>query len=78
MTGTVRLIEKADETFLAWARDRYACGIFNLHVEHTPPSPDRAADASRDLIALDVGHGASYYLTYHRGARTDQLQRCYA
>ena len=34
--GTVRLIEKDDETFLAWARDRYACIIFNLHVDHTP------------------------------------------
>ena len=34
--GTVRLIERDDETFLAWARDRYACVIFNLHVEHTP------------------------------------------
>ena len=38
--GTVRLIEKDDETFLAWARDRYACVIFNLHIEHTPPTID--------------------------------------
>ena len=33
--GTVRLIEQDDETFLAWARERYACVIFNLHVDHT-------------------------------------------
>ena len=33
--GTVRLIERDDESFLAWAREPYACVIFNLHVEHT-------------------------------------------
>ena len=43
--GTVRLIEKDDETFLAWARDRYACVIFNLHIEHTP-TEDRGGRGS--------------------------------
>src|SRR6185295_10054823 len=33
--GTIRLIEKDDETFLAWAKERYACIIFNLHVVRT-------------------------------------------
>ena len=33
--GTIRLIERDDETFLPWARDRYACVVFNLHVDHT-------------------------------------------
>src|SRR2546422_8586039 len=75
--GTVRLIEQDDETCLAWARDRYACVIFNLHVEHTPSSLDRAADAFRDLIDLGIRHGGSYYLTYRRWARQDQLERCY-
>ena len=75
--GTVRLIEKDEETFLAWARERYACVIFNLHVEHTPDAIDRAADAFRDLIDLGIRHGGSYYLTYHRWARRDQLERCY-
>ena len=45
--GTVRLIEKDDETFLAWARDRYACVIFNLHIEHTPQKIEQAAAAFR-------------------------------
>ena len=75
--GTVRLIERDDETFLAWARDRYACVIFNLHVEHTPPAIDAAAAAFRDLIDLGIQHGGSYYLTYHRWARKDQVERCY-
>lgn len=75
--GTVRLIERDDETFLAWARDRYACVIFNLHVDHTPQKIEEAAAAFRDLIDLGIAHGGSYYLTYHRWARRDQVERCY-
>ena len=75
--GTVRLIERDDETFLAWARERYACVIFNLHVDHTPAAIDAAAAAFRDLIDLGIAHGGSYYLTYHRWARRDQVERCY-
>jgi len=75
--GTVRLIEKDDETFLAWARDRYACVIFNLHIEHTPQKIEQAAAAFRDLIDLGIAHGGSYYLTYHRWARREQVERCY-
>src|SRR5262249_9047785 len=72
--GTVRRIEKDDETFLAWARERYACVIFNLHVEHTPEAIERAAGAFRALIDLGIAHGGSYYLTYHRWARRDQVE----
>ena len=75
--GTVRLIERDDETFLAWARERYACVIFNLHVDHTPKAIEAAADAFRALIDLGIEHGGSYYLTYHRWARKDQVERCY-
>ena len=75
--GTVRMIEKDDETFLAWARDRYACVIFNLHVDHTPEAIDRAAETFRQLIDLGIAHEGSYYLTYHRWARQDQVERCY-
>lgn len=75
--GTVRLIECDDETFLAWARERYACVIFNLHVEHTPEAIAAAADAFRTLIDVAIDQGGSYYLTYHRWARKDQVERCY-
>ena len=34
--GTVRLVEKDDESFLAWAKESYACIIFNLLTFHTP------------------------------------------
>jgi hypothetical protein len=75
--GTVRLIERDDETFLAWARERYACVIFNLHLEHTKPAIAAAADAFGALIDLAIEQQGSYYLTYHRWARKDQVERCY-
>ena len=40
--GTIRLIERDDETFLPWARERFACVIFNLHTEHTPEGLERS------------------------------------
>jgi len=75
--GTVRLIERDDETFLAWARERFACIVFNLHVDHTPRAIAEVAAAFRELIDLAIRHGGSYYLTYHRWARKDQVERCY-
>lgn len=75
--GTVRLIERDTESFLPWARDRFACVIFNLHLEHTPASLEAGAEAFRDLIDLAIAHGGSYYLTYHRWARKDQVEACY-
>lgn len=48
--GTVRLIERDDESFLAWARENWACIVFNLHVDHTPDGIARAAAAFRRLI----------------------------
>ena len=75
--GTVRLVERDDETVLAWARERWACVIFNLHVDHTPEAIAATADAFRELIDIAIGHGGSYYLTYHRWARPDQVERCY-
>ena len=43
--GTIRLIERDDESFLAWAKDRYACTIFNLHTDHTPTGLEQSAQA---------------------------------
>jgi FAD/FMN-containing dehydrogenase len=75
--GTVRMIERDDESFLAWAKERYACVIFNLHVEHADRAIEAAAGAFRALIDLGIDQGGSYYLTYHRWARKDQVERCY-
>ena len=75
--GTVRLIEQDDESFLAWAKQPYACIIFNLHVVHTAEGLERAGQAFRDLIDMGVERGGRYYLTYHRHARRDQVESCY-
>ena len=75
--GTVRLISQDDETFLNWARQPYACVVFNLHFEHTEPGIAKVADDLRCLIDLATVLGGSYFLTYNRFARPDQLTRCY-
>lgn len=72
--GTVRLIERDDESFLAWARKPYACVIFNIHTDHAPAGIARAADAFRRLIDLAIARDGSYYLTYHRFATRGQIE----
>lgn len=73
--GTIRLIEKDEESFLAWAREPWVCIIFNLHVDHTPEGLEAAARDFRRLIDRAIGYGGSYYLTYHRWATRDQVER---
>lgn len=75
--GTVRLIKEDKESFLRWAKGDFACTIFNLHVEHSEEKIRQAADAFRMLIDLSVARGGTYYLTYHRWARKDQVLACY-
>jgi FAD/FMN-containing dehydrogenase len=75
--GTVRLIEPDTETFLAWARQRFACVIFNLHVDHDARGLADSAAAFRRLIDIAIHHGGSYFLTYHRHATPDQVAACY-
>jgi FAD/FMN-containing dehydrogenase len=75
--GTVRFIERDDETVLAWAREPYVCIVLNLHIDHTPAGLRHSADAFRRLIDMAIKRDGSYYLTYHRFARRDQVERCY-
>jgi len=75
--GTIRVIEKDDESFLCWARQDYACVIFNLHTPHTQEGKERTARTFRKLIDLAIGRGGSFYLTYHRYATREQVISCY-
>ncbi|HEY3176756.1 MAG TPA: FAD-binding oxidoreductase [Candidatus Polarisedimenticolia bacterium] len=75
--GTIRLIEKDDESFLAWARQPWVCIIFNLHVVHTQEGLEAAAKDFRRLIDLAIRYEGSYYLTYHRWATREQVERCH-
>ena len=75
--GTVRVIEKDDESFLAWAKQPYACIIFNLLTFHTPSGIEASARSFRGLIDLAIARGGSYYLTYHKFAKPEQVLACY-
>jgi FAD/FMN-containing dehydrogenase len=75
--GTIRLVERDDESFLAWAKEPYAGVIFNLHTPHTPEGEKRSAAAFRRLIDMGIQRGGSYYLTYHRYATREQVKACY-
>src|SRR5213594_1251180 len=75
--GTVRLIEKDDESFLAWAKESYACIIFNLLTLHTPAGIESSARSFRGLIGLAIPRSGSYYLTYHKFAKPEQVVACY-
>ncbi len=75
--GTVRLIERDGESFLEWAREPYACVVFNLHTEHSRQGLAATAGAFRALIDLALGRGGNYYLTYHRWATRAQVEAGY-
>jgi FAD/FMN-containing dehydrogenase len=75
--GTVRLIRRDVESFLAWAREDFACVIFNLHTEHHEAGIGQSAATFRGLIDLALDLGGSFYLTYHRWATRCQIERAY-
>jgi FAD/FMN-containing dehydrogenase len=75
--GTIRLIERDGDSFLPWAREPWACVIFNLHTAHTDAGIERSASAFRRLIDHAAERGGSYFLTYHRWATRDQVERCH-
>jgi FAD/FMN-containing dehydrogenase len=75
--GTIRLIGRDLESFLPWARDDFACVIFNLHTPHTPAGMGATHMAFRRLIDLAIARGGSFYLTYSKAASTSQVRACY-
>ena len=73
--GTIRLIEKDDESFLAWAREPWVCTVMNLHVDHDENGLRKAADHFRRLIDRAIEFAGSYFLTYHRWATRGRSRR---
>ena len=89
--GTVRLVEKDDESFLAWAKQSYACVIFNLLTFHTSerhrsvgaffPRLNRFRDSSRRKLLPDLSQicetRASHYVlsAVQRISRTEAKVR---
>lgn len=75
--GTVRFIQKEDDTYLAWAKAPYACVVMNLRVTHDKEGYETAARQFQDLIDAALSFGGSYFLTYHRFARREQVLKAY-
>jgi FAD/FMN-containing dehydrogenase len=75
--GTIRFIEKENETFLPWAKERSVCVVCNLHVVHTDAGKDKASLDFRRIIDRAMEFGGRYYLTYHRWATRKQVATCY-
>jgi hypothetical protein len=72
--STLRLIETDRETALPWAREPWACLVLNLHTAHSPEALEHTAGTFRALIDRALELGGTYYLTYHRWARRDQIE----
>ena len=75
--GTIRFVERDNESFLPWAKERYACIIFNLHTARTPEAIEKTTADFRRIIDRAIQYGGSYYLTYHHWATREQLLACY-
>ena len=75
--GTVRLVTRDPTSVLAWAREDWACIVFNLHVRHDADGRQAAATAFRALIDDALRYGGCYYLTYHRHATRAQVEAAY-
>ncbi len=75
--GTIRFIRKDDVTFLPWAKEDYACIVFNLRVTHTPEGIDKARGEFQRLIQRALDRGGSFFLTYHRWATREQMLTAY-
>ncbi|HSJ24707.1 MAG TPA: FAD-binding oxidoreductase [Longimicrobiales bacterium] len=75
--GTIRAIRQDTTSFLPWARQDFACVIFNLRTLHTAAGVAHTRDAFRRLNQAALDRGGSFFLTYGRSATRDQIERGY-
>jgi FAD/FMN-containing dehydrogenase len=75
--GVIRFVEQDKETFLAWAKKRYACVIFTPHTSGEARALHKAGETCRQLMRAAIRRGGSFYLTYNRFATRDELSRAY-
>lgn len=75
--GTVRFIEQDKDSFLAWAKKRYACVIFTLHCASDAPALRKTSRVCRQLIQVGTKRNGSFYLTYNRFAGRDEIDSAY-
>jgi FAD/FMN-containing dehydrogenase len=75
--GTVRFIEQDKDSYLAWAKKRYACVIFSPHSSGETQALRKTGDVCRQLIRAANKRGGSFYLTYNRFATRNELASAY-
>ena len=75
--GTIRAIRRDETSFLPWAREDFACVIFNLRTPHTAAGVERTHETFRRLTDASLDLGGGFYLTYHRAATAEQVNRAY-
>ncbi len=75
--GTIRSIRRDTVSFLPWAKDDFACVVFNLRTPHTPAGVERTAAVFRALTDASLALGGSFFLTYHRHATAAQVNAAY-
>jgi len=75
--GTIRAILRDTVSFLPWAKQDFACVIFNVRTAHTEPGVQQTADTFRALVDISNALGGSFFLTYHRHASAAQVEAAY-
>jgi FAD/FMN-containing dehydrogenase len=75
--GTVRFIEQDKDSFLAWAKKRYACVIFSPHSSGETPALRKTGEVCKQIIRAANKRSGSFYLTYNRFATRDELASAY-
>lgn len=75
--GTIRFIEQDKDSFLPWAKKRYACVIFTPHTSTEARALHKTGGICRKLMQSATNRGGSFYLTYNRFAHPDDLESAY-
>jgi FAD/FMN-containing dehydrogenase len=75
--GTIRSILRDTVSFLPWAKDDFACVVFNLRTPHSAVGIERTAATFRALADAGIALGGSFFLTYHRYATAAQVQAAF-
>jgi FAD/FMN-containing dehydrogenase len=75
--GTIRFIEQDKDSFLPWAKKRYACVIFTPHTAGETPALHKTGETCRQLLRAATKKGGSFYLTYNRFATREDIEFAY-
>ena len=73
----VRLIERDQESFLAWARESWACVTFDVAAPRTAEGAASLAETTRRLVEAARTRGGTFLLSHQRAATPEQLRACY-